>query len=420
MVEPLRKPFAKRMKVPADKSLTHRAFMLAALADGVSEVLNPLMSEDCMSTKKCLEMCGVEFQQFDNGYLVKGGSIKEPEDVLHAGNSGTTARLLMGLLAGYDFAFVITGDGSLRRRPMDRVLEPLSQMGLTYIARDGGRYLPVAAKGGSLKGISYRSRVASAQVKSAIILAGLHAEGRTEVEEPFKSRDHTERMLKALGADIVVEGLRVMVRGGQTLSSFKFEVPGDPSSAAFWVALGVLLRGSEVVIEDVLLNPTRIGFFESLKRMGADIEWQVKEERMNEPVGWVKACYSPNLKAIEVKRNDIPYMIDEIPLLALVAAFAEGETVITGASELRVKESDRIKATVSELSKLGADIEELEDGMVIRGPSKLKVGTCWSYRDHRIAMMLAVAGAVSEKGVEIEEAEWVSISYPDFFEELIG
>ena len=387
--------------------------MLAAVARGESMIFNPLLSKDCLSTKGCLERCGVLFEDIEDGFRIKGG-IREPDDVLDAGNSGTTARLLMGLLSGYPLFFVITGDESLRRRPMGRVVEPLSLMGACFMGRGENRLLPVAARGGALKGISYRTKVASAQVKSAILLAGLNAEGTTVVEEPSKSRDHTERMLKALGADIEVAGLRVAVRQSK-VEGFSFEVPGDPSSASYWVAAAVLVPGSHVVVEDVLLNPTRIGFFEVLKDMGADVEFEVEGKRLGEPVGRVEARYSPELKPFVVEGDMIPRLIDEIPLLALVATAACGESVIKDASELRVKESDRISSTVSELLRIGADVEELPDGMVIRGPSRLEGGRCWSHRDHRIAMTLAVAGLVSKKGVEIEEAQWVSISYPDFF-----
>ena len=418
-VEPLKIPFKKRLKVPADKSLTHRAFMLASIASGVSEVANPLLSEDCLSTKACLEACGAVFERTSNGFFIKGGKLREPDDVLNAGNSGTTARLLTGLLAGWGFNFFITGDDSLRRRPMDRVLKPLSMMGMRYIARGEGRFLPVAVEGSELKAIEYESPIASAQVKSAILLAGLKAEGTTTVVEPSKSRDHTERMLLSLGCPLRINGLKVSLDGGFKIPPFRFKVPGDPSSAAYWIALAALLEGAEVVIEEVLLNPTRIGFLEALRKMGADVSWMVEQERMNEPVGTACARYSPHLKGIEVNTKDIPFMIDEIPLLALVASQAEGETIIRGAAELRVKESDRIKSTVEELKRIGVDIEELKDGMVIRGKSAIVGGRCHSHKDHRIAMMLAIAGAISKKGVEIQEAQWVSISYPDFFKVLM-
>ncbi len=416
-IEPV-KNFVRRLSVPSDKSLTHRAFMLASVSSGRCFVGRPLLSRDCLSTKACLEACGVGFEKAEGGFFIKGG-LREPEDVLDAGNSGTTARLLMGLLSGYPFFFVITGDESLRKRPMRRVVEPLSLMGASFMGRNDAERLPIACRGGKLRGISYKTKVASAQVKSAILLAGMRAEGATVVEEPFKSRDHTERMLKALGGDVEVKGLRVKLKPFVPFS-FSFEVPGDPSSAAYWVAAAVLIPGSHVVVEGVLLNPTRISFFEALREMGADVSWEIEEERLGEPVGVVEARYTPYLKGIVIGKERLPSMIDEMPLLCLVASFAEGETVVKDAGELRVKESDRISSTVSELKRLGVDIEELSDGMVVRGPSPPKGGRCFSHRDHRIAMMLAVAGLASREGVEIEEPQWVSISYPDFFEVLEG
>ena len=416
-VEPARKGFVRRLRVPSDKSITHRAFMLAAVAKGTSVVQNPLMSEDCKSTIACLERCGVGFEVDSDLVRVKGGRIEEPVDVLHAGNSGTTARLLMGLLSGYPIFFVLSGDDSLKKRPMGRVAEPLSLMGARIMGRAGNSLLPMALKGGDLRGIEYGTKVASAQVKSAILLAGLRAEGETVVVEPSKSRDHTERMLKSLGVDLEVEGCKVRVRPSE-VPPFSLRVPGDPSSAAFWIAAAVLIPGSEVVVEEVLLNPTRIGFFEVLRRMGAEVEWEVAEERLGEPVGVVRARYTPELRPVEIGGAELPTLIDEVPLLALVASKASGTTRITEARELRVKESDRISATVEELSRIGVSIEELEDGMVVRGPSRITGGSCKSHGDHRIAMMLAIAGLASERGVEIEGAEWVSISYPGFFEVL--
>ena len=416
-VSPAEKPFVRRLRVPSDKSITHRAYMLAAVANGASLVLNPLRSRDCESTRDCLARCGVVFEEVEGGFRVVGG-LEEPDDVLDAGNSGTTARLLCGLLAGYPFTFFITGDASLRRRPMDRVLKPLHKMGARFMAR-GGRWLPLGVEGGELRGIEYHTPVASAQVKSAVLLAGLRAEGKTVVVEPSKSRDHTERMLSALGVPVKVEGLRVEVEPA-SFEGFELEVPGDPSSAAYWVAAAVLVPDSEVVVEDVLLNPTRIGFLEVLKDMGAHVEWEVVSTRLGEPVGVIAARYSPHLAPFRIDGKLLPRLIDEVPLLALVASRAEGESVVVEASELRVKESDRIRTTVAELSRIGVDIEELEEGMVIRGPCSIRGGLCHSHGDHRIAMTLAIAGLISREGVEIEEAQWVDVSYPGFFSVLAG
>ena len=408
------KPITGVFSIPSDKSLTHRSFMFAALSGKKCLVEKPLRSRDCMATKRCLELSGVKFEKRGDGYLIYGG-LKEPEDVLNAGNSGTTARLITGMLSGFPFFFVVTGDASLRRRPMKRIVEPLSLMGAKIIGRNGGNLLPISVSGGSLKGIHYKMGVASAQVKSSIILAALNAEGETVIEEPGVSRDHTERMLKALGVDITVCGKKIAVRPSKP-ADFSFKVPGDPSSAAFLVALALLLPGSEIEIEEVLLNPTRIEYLKVLLEMGADVYWEIKEDRLNEPVGSIYARYSPYLKPFNLSGDRIPLVIDEIPILSLIATQAEGTSIVKDARELRVKESDRIKTTVSELRKLGADIEELENGMVIKGKSRLRGATVKSHKDHRIAMMLAVAACIAHGETKILQGEWVDVSFPRFYQ----
>ncbi len=388
--------------------------MLSAIAENTCEVTNPLTSKDCLATKRCLELCGTHFEKIDNGFKIKG-KIEEPQDVLFAANSGTTARILTGLLAGYPIYFTVSGDESLRKRPMKRITDPLRRMGALIIGRKDAEFLPISVRGGNLKSISIKLSVASAQVKSAIIFAALKAEGTTEISEPQKTRDHTERILNALGADIKVEGRNIRVNPSQ-IPPFSFKVPADPSSCAFFAAAAILTRGSHLIMEEVLLNPTRIEFLKVFKEMGADIHWEETEKRLGEPVGIVEVKYSPYLKGITLSGKRIPLVIDEIPIIALVATQAEGRTTIKDAKELRVKESDRIASTVEELTKMGAKIEELEDGMVIEGPTKLKGAKVFSHRDHRIAMMLAVAGCIADEETEIEGGEWVDISFPHFFD----
>lgn len=411
---PKKTPITGELKVPADKSLTHRAYILSAIAKGKSEIVEPLRARDCNSTMECLIKCGINFQ-VEGSKVTVTGKLREPEDVLDAGNSGTTARILTGLLSSFPFFSVITGDDSLRKRPMKRVIEPLRKMGAIINGREGDSLLPIAIKGGKLRAIDHQTEVASAQVKSAIILAGLKAEGKTIIREPMKSRDHTERMLKALGANVRITDNAVEVEPSE-IEGFYFKVPKDPSSCAFLVAVAILTKGSHIIISDVLLNPTRIGFFEKLKEMGCNISWHITEERLGEPIGIVEARYTPSIKPANINKEEVPYMIDEIPIFVLIASQADGETIIRGAEELRVKESDRIKSTVSELKKIGVDIEELPDGMIVRGPSVIKGGAVYSHKDHRIAMTLAVSGLISKEGVEIEKAEWVDISFPGFFQ----
>lgn len=412
-----RNPFTGVYKIPPDKSLTHRAFMLAAIAEGKSTVKNPLASKDCLATKRCLEMCGISFEEIENGFIVSG-SILEPEDVLNAENSGTTARLLTGLLSGYPIYFTITGDNSLRKRPMKRITEPLSLMGAYIMGRKEASLLPISVKGGNLKGIRFSPPVASAQVKSAVIFAALKAEGKTIIVEKKKTRDHTERMLSSLGAKISVEENIINVEPSK-IKNFSFEIPSDPSSCAFLVAAAMIKEGSKIHLEDVLLNPTRIEYLKVFKDMGANIHWEIERESLGEPIGIIEVSYSPHLKGIKIEGDRIPLVIDEIPIIALVATQAEGKTVIKDASELRVKESDRIAATVKELKKLGANIEELEDGMVIEGPAKLKGNLVSSHKDHRIAMMLAVGACIAEGETVIEGGEWVDISFPGFYKYIL-
>jgi len=416
------------LRVPSDKSISHRAIILGSLAQGETLVKHWLRSADTSATLEIYRALGVEVEELkENELLVKGKglfSFKEPADILDAKNSGTTTRLTLGVLSAQPFFAVLTGDNSLRRRPMLRVVQPLREMGAFLDGREGGKYLPIAVRGGKLKGISFFNKKASAQVKSALLLAGLHAQGTTEVKEPYLSRDHTERLLKLYEVPVEVkkdkEGITVRVEGGyQPKGGKEIVVPADPSSAAFFAALAVLLPGSELILKDVLVNPTRDGFFRKLKEMGADIEYSNLREVSMEPVADIVVRYSPHLKGVEVKSEEIPALIDELPLLAVVATQAEGKTVIRGAQELRVKESDRIRSTVENLLKMGAKVEELPDGMVVEGKTPLKGGVkVTTYGDHRIAMAFTVAGIVAGEFNELDDPSCVAVSYPQFFEDL--
>jgi 3-phosphoshikimate 1-carboxyvinyltransferase len=416
-IEPRNRGIRAEIRVNGDKSISHRVAIFSAMSRGISEIENFSSARDCYSTIRCLRALGVDIEEGRkikiNGVGIRG--FREPEDILDAENSGTTIRLLSGLLAGQPFLSIITGDDSLRRRPMDRVIVPLSLMGAEFWARGNNRFPPMAIKGRyPLKPIEYRLPVASAQVKSALIIAGLLAEGESRIVEPLSSRDHTERLLPAFGARLKKEGNTVIVYGDQELESQKIYVPGDFSSASFFITAGLIVPGSEIVIRDVGLNPGRIGLLDVIKRMGGEVEVYQKEEILNEPVGDV-VIKSSRLRGTTVSKEEIPILIDEVPLIAVLGAYAEGETVVRGAEELRVKESDRIRAIVTEFKKLGVDIEELPDGFVVYGPSIPNEGTVESYNDHRIAMALAIAGLSARGPVSINNEECVAISFPDFW-----
>ncbi|HOL54479.1 MAG TPA: 3-phosphoshikimate 1-carboxyvinyltransferase [bacterium] len=420
-IEP-KKRISGEIKVNGDKSISHRALIFSAMSKGYSEIENLSSAGDCYSTVKCLVKLGVEIEMGKTiRILGKGlGGFKEPEDILDVENSGTTIRLISGLLAGQPFFSVITGDSSLRRRPVDRVIVPLSLMGAEFWSRGNNKFPPVAVKGRyPLKPINYELPVASAQVKSAIIIAGLFTDGKSSITEPLPSRDHTERLLPAFGAKIEKNGNTVTVYGGQGLEGQKIYIPGDFSSASFFMVAGLIVPESEILIKDVGLNPGRIGLLGVIERMGGDIEVYHKKDMLNEPVGDI-LVRSSSLRGTVVKRDEIPILIDEVPLIAVLGAFAEGETVVNGAEELRVKESDRIKAIVTEFKKLKVDIEEMPDGFIIRGPSVPEGGRVESYNDHRIAMALAIAGLASKGPVEINNEGCVVISFPDFWDILNG
>lgn len=410
------------VKVPGDKSISHRALLLGALAQGETTIEGFLPAQDCWSTVGCLEALGVEIIRKSGTCLVVRGAgrygLREPESVLEAGNSGTTMRLLLGVLAGQPFYAVINGDASLRRRPMDRVVEPLTRMGARIWGRSGGRFAPLSIQGtADLRPLSYRLPVASAQVKSALLLAGLQAEGITSIVEPAPTRDHTERMLRDFGVEVRTEPGYIEVMGPCSLRGTAIDVPGDFSAAAFFLVAALIVPGSEVLLLDVGVNPTRTGLLEVLKDMGADIQVGPVRYRGSEPAADLLVRHSP-LRSSEVGGDLIPRLIDEVPILAVAATQAEGTTIIRDAAELTVKESNRLKAMAEELTRLGARAEATEDKLVIEGPARLRGARCQSHGDHRVAMALAVAGLVAEGSTTIEGAECIAISFPDFLDKL--
>ena len=411
------KSIGGEITVPGDKSISHRAVMLGSLGDGRTEVTDILKSEDTLRTIEAFRLMGVDIEESGHGTLSIIGrgldGLEEPSDVIDAGNSGTTARILSGLLSGQCFFSVITGDASLRTRPMARVVEPLKMMGAKIWGREDGHLVPMAINGGGLTSIDYDSSISSGQVKSAILFAALYANGTTTVKEPIKSRDHTERMLSAFGADIKVAGTRVTVVPGRRLSGQTITIPGDISSAAFFIVASIILPDATLTIKNVGLNPTRIGIMPLLQRMGAKIDIRNERENGGEPVGDI-IIRSGQLKGIEIGAEDIPWMIDEIPILCVAASLAEGRTVIGGAEELRVKESDRIAVMTKELTKLGVRVEEKKDGMIIYGASGFKGASCDSHGDHRVAMALTIAGLKASEESVIENSECVDTSFPGF------
>ena len=398
--------------------------MLGALADGETTIQGLLLGEDPRSTAACFTAMGAQISELNTELVtVTGiglGQIQEPIDILDAGNSGTTMRLMLGILASHpDRFFTVTGDDSLRSRPMSRVVKPLVEMGAQIWGRKGNSLAPLAVRGQELRSIHYHSPIASAQVKSAVLLAGLMANGRTTVTEPALSRDHSERMLRAFGAQIDVDPQTnsATVTGYPTLQGQQVIVPGDISSAAFWLVAGSIVPGSELYIENVGINPTRTGILVALELMGADITLENRREVAGEPVADLRVKHS-KLKACTIGGNLIPQLIDEIPILAVAAVFAEGTTVIRDAAELRVKESDRLKVMATALTKMGAKVTELPDGLEITGGESLIGAELDSYTDHRIAMSLAIAAVMATGKTTIHRAEAASISYPTFFDSL--
>jgi 3-phosphoshikimate 1-carboxyvinyltransferase len=406
--------------VPGDKSISHRAVMFGSISKGTTRVSNFLPGEDCLSTISCFRSLGVDINQDGSQVTVNGkglSGLKKSDKTLYVGNSGTTIRLMMGILSGLPFETQLEGDDSIAKRPMTRVTVPLSKMGANITGRNNGEFTPLTVSGQSLTGITYELPVASAQVKSAILLAGLQAEGMTTVIEPVKTRDHTERMIRQFGGSVEQMGDKVIVRGGQELTSSHIDVPGDISSAAFFLAAGAITPGSEILLKNVGLNPTRTGIIDVLKDMGAELTIEEYDQDTAEPAGDIRIKYS-QLKGTTVAGELIPRLIDEIPVIALLASQADGRTVIKDAAELKVKETNRIDSVVDELTKLGAKIQATDDGMIIDGRTALTGGSVSTYGDHRIGMMLSVAALISSGEVRLTGSEAVAVSYPGFFEDL--
>ena len=405
--------------VPGDKSISHRALILAALADGTSEITDILESADIASTAGVLSTLGANVPALGARMTITGcgrRGLRAPSAPLDCGNSGTTARLMAGVVAGHPFAARFVGDASLSRRPMRRIARPLEAMG-ARIAFDDGDGLPMEVQGGALRGIRWESETASAQVKSATLLAGLVSGVPVVVREPTRSRDHTERMLRALGAELDVVGEVVRLEPVERLAPLAMRVPGDPSSAAFIAALATLASDGALTVPDLCVNPTRTGFFRALQRMGAHIDFHLGASQGGEEIGTLFAWPS-KLRAMEFGAAEVPAMIDELPLLACVAARAEGTTVIRGASELRVKESDRIAAVAENLRAIGVAVEELPDGLRVTGGDAPFKGAVRTHGDHRIAMAFGVLAALPGSTIAIDDPACVAISYPTFWDDL--
>lgn len=408
--------------IPGDKSISHRAVMLGAISQGTTRITNFLRGADCLSTIACFRKMGIDIQESPEQILVHGKGLhglKAPADTLDVGNSGTTARLISGILAGQSFDSTLTGDASIQKRPMKRIMTPLSMMGADVTSLHGNGCAPLEIRGSHLKGIHYDSPVASAQVKSCILLAGLYGDSETSVTEPCVSRDHSERMLSGFGASLLTEGSTVTIQPEPNLAGQDITVPGDISSAAYFIAAALLVPGSELLIRNVGINPTRDGILRICRQMGADITILDQREHGREPVADLLVKHSA-LKGTVIEGEVIPTLIDELPVLAVMAAFAEGCTVIRDAQELKVKESNRLDILVHHLSAMGADITGTEDGMMIHGGRTLHGAVLESHFDHRIAMSFAVAGIAAEGETEILQADCVDISYPGFYKDLLN
>lgn len=402
-----------------DKSISHRAVMFSSISKGHNKISNFLMGEDCLSTIHCFRKMGVDIQINGKDVYVKGNGLyglKRPEDTLYVGNSGTTIRLMMGILAGNKFDATLIGDDSIAKRPMKRVTDPLKLMGCNIEGNDDANYTPIKIYGGNLNAIDYHMPVASAQVKSALILASLYANDTSFIHEKIKSRNHTEIMLKSFGADINIENLKISVNPVNELFSQDIYVPGDISSAAFIIVSALITKGSEVIIKNVGLNDTRTGIIDVVKNMNGNIE--IINERLvgGELVGELLVRYTPNLCATTIDKDIIPRLIDEIPVIAVLATQAEGTTIIKDAQELKVKESNRIKAMVDNLKILGADIEELEDGMIIKGKAKLNGGKINTFKDHRIAMAFSTLNLMSDEKIKLDNEDCINVSFPGYFD----
>lgn len=405
-----------QIKVPGDKSISHRAVMLGSLANGVTEISGFLKGADCLSTIDCFRKMGIDIDINGENVTVHGNGLrglKKPDEMLYTGNSGTTTRLLCGILAGQNFDTSITGDASIQKRPMGRVVQPLSMMG----AKIENEYCPLYITGTKLHGINYKMPVASAQVKTAIILAGLYADGETVIHEIEKSRDHTELMLSAMGADLTVDNLDITVKPTNDLTAVNVDVPGDISSAAFFLVLGAIMPNSQITVTNVGINPTRTGIIDVLKDMGADITLENVHTSAGETVADI-TVRSSSLKGTTVGGDIIPRLIDELPIIAVAAVFADGQTVIKDAQELKVKETNRIRAVVDEFNKCGIDITETDDGMIINGGKSIHGADFKTYGDHRMAMSLTVLAQLADGESTLDDSDCACVSYPTFFDDF--
>ncbi len=405
-----------QIKVPGDKSISHRAVMLGSLANGVTEISGFLKGADCLSTIDCFRKMGIDIDINGENVTVHGNGLrglKKPDEMLYTGNSGTTTRLLCGILAGQNFDTSITGDASIQKRPMGRVVKPLSMMG----AKIENEYCPLYITGTKLHGIDYKMPVASAQVKTAIILAGLYADGETVIHEIEKSRDHTELMLSAMGADLTVDNLDITVKPTNDLTAVNVDVPGDISSAAFFLVLGAIMPNSQITVTNVGINPTRTGIIDVLKDMGADITLENVHTSAGETVADI-TVRSSSLKGTTVGGDIIPRLIDELPIIAVAAVFADGQTVIKDAQELKVKETNRIRAVVDEFNKCGIDITETDDGMIINGGKSVHGADFKTYGDHRMAMSLTVLAQLADGESTLDDSDCACVSYPTFFDDF--
>ena len=413
-------PLKGEVTVPGDKSISHRAVMFGALSKGTTEVTNFLQGADCLSTIDCFRRLGIAIENTSEKIIVHGKGLHgltKSDKILDVGNSGTTTRLISGILAGQNFETILNGDESIQSRPMKRIMEPLSLMGADIASLRDNNCAPLRIAGSPLHGIHYTSKVSSAQVKSCILLAGLYADGLTSVTEPSVSRNHTELMLRGFGANVVCRDKTAAITPDPELIGQKIEVPGDISSAAYFIAAGLIVPGSEILVKNVGINPTRDGIIRVCQAMGADITLFNKREHGGEPVADILVRYS-SLEATTIEGEIIPTLIDELPMIAVMACFAKGTTVIKDAAELKVKESDRIAVMVDNLSRMGAHITATDDGMIIEGGFPLHGAEIDSHLDHRIAMSFAVAALASEGETTIKDADCVKISYPNFYKEL--
>ena len=405
-----------QIKVPGDKSISHRAVMLGSLANGVTEISGFLKGADCLSTIDCFRKMGIDIDINGENVTVHGNGLRgllKPDEMLYTGNSGTTTRLLCGILAGQNFDTSITGDASIQKRPMGRVVKPLSMMG----AKIENEYCPLYITGTKLHGIDYKMPVASAQVKTAIILAGLYSDGETVIHEIEKSRDHTELMLSAMGADLTVDNLDITVKPTNDLTAVNVDVPGDISSAAFFLVLGAIMPNSQITVTNVGINPTRTGIIDVLKDMGADITLENVHTSAGETVADI-TVRSSSLKGTTVGGDIIPRLIDELPIIAVAAVFADGQTVIKDAQELKVKETNRIRAVVDEFNKCGIDITETDDGMIINGGNGIHGADFKTYGDHRMAMSLTVLAQLADGESTLDDSDCACVSYPTFFDDF--